>query len=175
MQKKINIAFGVAVIFFVVLYFFQEKGEKTAYVNTIKLYNGFTYKVELEEEIIEKQKSRKWVLDSLKIGLQNLANIIDAGKKEKKQEKINEFEALRSKYLLTQQNFEEDNQVEVEKYTNQIWEQLNQYVGDYGESNGFEYIYGADGEGKMMYAKKENDLTEELIGYVNLRYSGGEK
>ena len=151
-------------------------GEKTAYVNTVKLYNEFDYKKELENKIVEVRKIRKFMLDSMKVELQNIANILDNKTEEdNRTELIGRFEILRAQYRTKQDEFEESNEILAEDYTQKIWDQLNQYVNDFGEKGGYQYIYGADGEGKMMYADKKFDVTTELTTYVNARYGGVEK
>jgi Skp family chaperone for outer membrane proteins len=51
-----------------------------------------------------------------------------------------------------------------------IWKRLNPYLIDFGKENGYEYIYGANGTGNVLYADEHQDITEEIIKYVNQRY-----
>ena len=144
---------------------------KTAYVNTIELYNDFLLKEELEENMIATQKARERILDSLKLDLQSMATRLEA-QDVREQEEINHWEFLRKQYLLKKDHFEEDNIAMGEKYTDQIWKQLNQYIKDYGTTNGYEYIFGADGQGKLMHATESNNITSEVLVYINERYQG---
>ena len=171
-MQRINIVYGVVLVGLVVVLIYNYLSQpKTAYVNTIEVYNNFALKNELEEKVIKVQRARQWMLDSLKINLQNLVKEI--GNSDVKQnEKINNLEILKHQYFFKKQQFQEDNQLLAEKYTDQIWKQLNQYVKDYGQKENYEYIFGADGQGKLMHADEAKNITEELKQYVNNRYQG---
>lgn len=58
---------------------------------------------------------------------------------------------------------------EIEKM---IWNRLNPYIMDFGKARGYDFIYGANGTGNVLYAEQSQDLTRELIEYVNHRYHG---
>jgi len=51
-----------------------------------------------------------------------------------------------------------------------IWKRLNPYIAEYGKEKGYAYIYGANGTGNVLYADEGEDITDELIEYVNKRY-----
>ena len=36
----------------------------------------------------------------------------------------------------------------------------------------FERTYGASGDGSIMYAKESNNITKEVIGFINKKYAG---
>jgi outer membrane protein len=54
----------------------------------------------------------------------------------------------------------------------QIWNQLNSYVQEYGQEHGYDYILGATGDGGIMYASEAKNLNEEVISYINDKYNG---
>lgn len=82
----------------------------------------------------------------------------------------------RRNYILRKKkSFEEDNEKMVKQYDENIIKQLNQYVKDYGEKNKYQFIYGADGSGNLMYADSTYDLTKKIIEYVNERFNGEKK
>src|SRR5690606_29337088 len=53
-----------------------------------------------------------------------------------------------------------------------IWNRLNPYIVEFGRARGYDFIYGANGTGSLLYADEGKDLTSELIDYVNQRYRG---
>lgn len=75
-------------------------------------------------------------------------------------------------YLIKENQFNQENQGLFDQYNEQIWKQLNQYIEDYGRDNGYDYLLGASGQGAIMYANEAQDLTKEIIFYVNNKYSG---
>lgn len=48
-----------------------------------------------------------------------------------------------------------------------IWDELNKRIEEYGKEMGYTYILGANGDGSIMYGDEAEDVTEELIKYIN--------
>lgn len=61
----------------------------------------------------------------------------------------------------------EEYQQKSESFERIIWENINKKVSEYGKENGLDYIFGANGDGTMMYASESNDITKEIIEYIN--------
>ena len=145
--------------------------QRCAWVDISKVYGEFEYKKELQGKLEQVQNTRKFILDSMEFELKDLQQRISLDKKPNSS-LIQIFEQKRDRYMSQEQIFQEDNKMMIKKYDEQIVNQLNQYVKDYGEKHHFTYIYGADGSGFLMYANKGDDITEELKVYVNERYRG---
>ena len=64
------------------------------------------------------------------------------------------------------------NLVKVEDYNNKILQQLNQYVKEFGDKNRFSFIFGAAGNGSLMYGTESADITDEAIEFANERFQG---
>ncbi|MGB0178249.1 MAG: OmpH family outer membrane protein, partial [Owenweeksia sp.] len=109
---------------------------------------------------------RKAILDSMELDLTTMARTT-----EFKPEKPGpEFISLRNLYSQKKQKFEEDNLRLSREYDKQIWNQLNQYIKDFGEERNYSMIFGANGQGSLMYAEDTKDITSELIDYINQKY-----
>lgn len=181
MKNKIVIPFIAIVVISlaVVVGILYTSQPKVAYVNLNKVYNDFEMKKELEKKLTTVQDFRKKTLDSLELGLnimsRTLQNFDQSGNKKGIEERMPEFQQRREEYFAKQKSFEEDNAAMTGQYTEQIWKQINQYVKDYGKEKGYTYVLGADGTGAVMYAEEKNEITEEVIGYINQRYKGGVK
>lgn len=143
---------------------------KIAYVNLSKLYNSFNLKKELEQNLSAVQDMRNQSMDSLRLSLSVLSNSIQSGTADDEMKK--RFEAGKSEYMLRNKNFSEDNDAMAEKYDNQVWEQLNQYVTEYGNQHNFTVVVGGDGSGAVMFAKDKLDVTDDLIAFANSRFDG---
>ena len=85
---------------------------------------------------------------------------------------LSRFTSIRESYFARQEEFEEANSVLAEEYTAQVWTQLNEYIKAYGEEEGYRYIFGATGDGSLMYAEDAVNITEEVSSYVNEHYNG---
>lgn len=142
--------------------------KKVAYVNTTLLYDGFKLKKELEEKYSKVQLARQNLLDSIKFRIQYIS-VKGAAITEQEKMQVNE---LQRSYLYKEKEFADDNDATARQYSDQIWKQINQYVDDYGKKYGYDLILGATGQGNIMFAKQDDDITKDVSEYINRRYSG---
>lgn len=136
---------------------------KQAFVKNQVLFAQFKGKQDQEAKLVALQERHKQVLDSLGLQLQGLQSQAD---------KVDAFMKQRDFYMKIQQEFAQEEQQKSAAYTEQIWSQINQYMSDYGKQEGYEYIFGTQGSGSMMYAEESKDITEEVIKYINSKYEG---
>jgi Skp family chaperone for outer membrane proteins len=115
---------------------------------------------------------RKSIADSMAWHLKSVSQELNQNATE---EQVREFQRERQALAEKKEFFEQDNQRALQETNVKIWKQINQYIKDYGEQNGYDYIYGADGTGTLMYADKKNDITTDVSLYVNKRYAGSKK
>jgi outer membrane protein len=182
MKKSTILLIGIAVFAvtgFIIALMLWLQQPKTAYVNLAKLYEGFELKKELEKQLTTVQQSRSKILDSLQLNLdiqsRALQQLSQTKDKEIFDQKASSFEASRNELAYRKRSFDEDNAQLLQQFEQQIWKQINKYVKDYGDSKGYTYILGGDGNGSVMYAGKGQEVTDELIGYVNAQYKGETK
>lgn len=148
----------------------QRAQHKTVYVEMGKIYEEFNLTKELNKELEKVLKARKLITDSLFEAFRR--NTQEVKYKEKKSmEDIQKLAKLEEDYLYKKDLFEKDNQKVTTEYNNKIWNQLNQYLQDYGQTNELNFIFGANGQGNIMYGETSRNLTREVISYVNDRYN----
>lgn len=148
---------------------YQVDKKKTAYVEISAVYNAFDLQKELTSNYNHIQQARQNLLDSLKIDLEGTYRSLQTSKNE---DQVKMFENKRTFFLQKQQQFESENQQIMSQYDEQVWTQLNQYIKDFGDYYSYDYIYGANGTGTMMYANEANNISESLIDFVNEKYHG---
>ena len=129
------------------------KQEKTGYVDMFKLVNEF----ELQKEYSEAAKRE---IDMEKAGIDSVL----FAEKLKNNPKIEDIK--NELYAKLYQKTEKRNK-EIETI---IWKRLNPYLVDYGKEHGYQYIYGANGTGNVLYADTSKDITDDVIKYSNNRY-----
>lgn len=174
MMKRKRINFLMLCIALVLILSSCSNKGKLAWVNITEIYNEFHYKKELEKKLTETQQARKKVLDSLELDLKMLSREIQSeGGKSK--DKISLFEVKRENYLGKKDQLDEDNAVLERQYNEQILNQLNQYLKDYGKEKGLRYIFGTSGTGSLMYAEEADEITKDVIVYINEKYKGKTK
>ena len=168
MNKYLTIGLGVGLILLsAICVGFYQRLPKTAYVSTQMVFDGFSYTQEIEAKLAKIKTRRSQTLDSLKLQVQQVYKASQEGDRVS-----DELERLQEEYFMREAHFEEDNQRLVQAYNQQIWKQLNQYVQEYGEQKGYQYIHGTKGDGNLMYAQASKNITEQIISYANARYEG---
>ncbi|MCB0401222.1 MAG: OmpH family outer membrane protein [Flavobacteriales bacterium] len=143
--------------------------KKDAYVQVSKLYAEFDMTKEHQKKLQQSVTIKTQLLDSLKLQLQQLELQLNSGKSD---ELIQAYQMKKQEYLYKEKSFMEDNQKMSQVYYEQALNQINDYVEEYGKANGYDYIYGASGNGSLMYAKEENDITDQVLAYINQKYHG---
>ena len=142
---------------------------KVGYVDNAKLFNEFKLKKILEAEYKKTENMRKSQLDSLSLGIK----LMSEQKLNQQQQQYLRMQQEQLEYK--QQEFQEMNEALSAQYNEQIWNQLNQYVKDYGIKNQYQLIHGLTGDGTLMYAEESKDITPSLIEYANKRFEGENK
>lgn len=144
---------------------------KTGFIDIHEVYQKFDLKKELEKKFISVRDGRKQITDSLELGLKLMETKLRA-MKSISDEQAAEFQTRRDAFIQKAREFEEDNKQLSEQYDKEILEQLNQYVKDYGAEKGYDYIYGNDSNGSLMYGDKKLEITTQVIEYINAKYKG---
>jgi outer membrane protein len=150
--------------------YIQSSEQKTGYMNLSVIYKEFSMKKELENTFTKIQTQRKEALDSMELELELLNKRLNAEGEEK--DLVAAFEKRRENYLQYKKQFQDDNELMQQQYTEKINKQLNQYVIDYGKEKDYDYLLGGDGTGTVMFAKDGHNITEEVLEYINKKYQG---
>jgi outer membrane protein len=170
-QSGLLIGVFISVVLSAITLFVSPGKQKLAYVRMEAVYNSFSMKSQLEGKLKATEKARQFIIDSLKLQMHQLTLTLQA--QPKVDTSLLRLYNLKQNYLQNQEaSFDEDNQALAKEYSDQIWTQINQYAGDFGKSNGYDYILGASGDGTLMYANESKDVTEELKVYINTKYQG---
>ena len=170
MMKKIIIGVGVVgLIALSILTYDLLCVSKLAYVDVPKVFSQFDMKKEMQLKFNETEKARKRVLDSLTFDLQMLSRKLKSNPSE---ELSQLFEVNREYFFKNKARMEEDNAALSSQYDKQILERMSQYIADFCKKNHYDMVYGADGNGTLMYADESYNISEDVIAYINNRYKG---
>lgn len=135
------------------LFFFSPK-EKKAYIDNQRLFDAFSGKAMLQEKLETLARSQQSQLDSVAV----LATGVNAARYESLHQQMSEDFAINYQQVST-------------RYTADIWKELNKHISEYGKQKGYDFIFGATGDGSLMFASEGKDLTGEVINYVNERHA----
>jgi outer membrane protein len=126
--------------------------EKTAYFYNQQVFQSFNGTRELEAKLAHQQQRAKKELDSI-------SHLIHQGRTD-----------LAEQYQKIAATQSQQYQLLSEQYTNDIWKFINENVKEYGNQEGYDYIFGASGNGSLMYAKDSHNITDDIISFVNEKY-----
>lgn len=166
----LSVLLGTGLIFQLIS---TKKELKTAYVTNAKLYSEFQMSKELNTKMQQVQLARQSIMDSLAMKLNQLEKKIVA--QQANDQEVEVFNKMRNEYGLKQQQFGEDNNILAQQYQEQVSNQLNQYLKDFTEEQGYDYVFGATGDGSLMGAKDIYNVTDAVLSYANQRYKGTAK
>lgn len=131
--------------------------QKIVYIDMARVFEGFEMKKDYDARIEKDLSAESHLLDSVNKLMQTASDSISIQK-------------LKKDYYLAEQVFNSKFQSLSQQYTSDVKKRLNQYINEFGEANGYSFILGANGQGSIMYAAKEGDVTKQLIEYVNKKY-----
>jgi outer membrane protein len=134
--------------------FFRQSSVKNGFVLNQRVFEEFAGKGDLEKQLTDLQNSQRSKLDSLRqLAVEN-------------PKLLEQYDQLATTFQLREQELSQ-------QYTSDIWKRINEYVSDYGKEHGYSFIFGASGNGNLMYAGEANDVTDQVIVYINDRYKTG--
>lgn len=148
--------------------------EKIAFVELQKVFDEFEMTKEYKSKLETVVLARKNITDSLGLDLTARSKALKQTQSPD-QNKVQGFLYDKEYYQEKVKQMDEDNLALKRKYDSEINSQLNQYVKDYGQKNGYRFIYGAEGSGVLMYARETDNISEQVISYINERYKGKSK
>lgn len=146
------------------------RNNKFVFIEMGKVYEDFALSKELNAGLQKTLLARKAITDSLFETLQQQTREL-RDREQRTAADMQTLSALEEEYHYKKDLFEKDNQKAAEECSNKIWSRLNQYIHDYGENKRLNIIFGANGQGNIMYGENSSNISEEVTEYVNARYN----
>ncbi len=165
----ITLALALAAVGLSVFNFLNKK--ETAYLELGRVYDEFTMKEEMENQLNGIFEGKKQQLDSLLLLLEAEQRSLQT-KSHPEQTEIEAFQSKRDLYNMQEEKFYSDMDRLKGNYTEKVWNQINQYISDYGKEKHIDLLLGAAGNGGVMYGDDAINLTDQVIEYINSRYQG---
>ncbi|MGY3793188.1 OmpH family outer membrane protein [uncultured Aquimarina sp.] len=166
----------IALAIAVASFFYLQSSSDLVYVDVNKLLDGYKRTKIVKAEFDEKAKTMKSNVDSLLADWQKELKTYEKersslSKKElelkqqllgNKQQQINNYQQAVQKQL----------QDEDKKVTQTVINDINDFVKEYGKKNGYKVIFGATGNGTIMYGEEGADLTDKVLEKLNAEFEG---
>jgi len=134
---------------------------RNAFVDLVYLYREFKYTKERGNMFDDKIAPIKAKLDTINMQLGYIASgdaVQNNGYAE---------------YLITYRDsltgYAENLKAE---YDSEIWARINTYVQEFGHENDYSIIFGAAGNGSIMYSDSTVNITQDVLRYMNEKYDG---
>lgn len=166
---------GVAVIAGLVAYGVSYwSSPKIAYVRIGEVINK--YQGMMEAKNAYKQKMSAWQanVDTLELDYQKMvsqynldAPKLSASQKREQENTLQNQKGNIQNYIST---LEQKAREEDEKMTQGVINQINSSIEAYGMKKGYSYVLGTTNDGNILYGVKSNDITAEVIEYLNNSY-----
>ncbi len=173
MKFKVAIIGLLAGLIALVIYFGTNQPEvqekKVAYIQNAQVYTSFEMTKELDAQLEQYVTSKSAVLDSLELRLQFLAKSIEQTNDESQ---MQQFVELKQQFNYLEEDFYKGHEQLRAEYHEQITTQMNEYIKSFGEEGQYDYLFGANGNGNLMYASEGEDVTAEVIAFINEKYKG---
>lgn len=131
----------------------QGHSQKQGYVLNQEVFEGFHGKQYLEKQLEALRQAHQAQMDSL------VAVV-----------KAHDTEAMRASYDAARQRLAMEEQQLSDQYSADIWKEINTGIAAYGKDHGYDFILGASGDGSLMYANEAENVTKEVVAYLNERY-----
>ncbi|HBH06364.1 MAG TPA: hypothetical protein DDX92_07155 [Flavobacteriales bacterium] len=141
----------------------KEHQHQTGFVRMNQIWEDLEMRKELEIQLEEKSRSIQSDLAYLEGQL---------NQKARKGESSKEYQQLQNAYLFKKSQFENEYDELAAKLNEQIDMQLRAYIKEFAQLNEFSYIHVLDPSSSLLYASDDQDITEEVTLYVNMKYQG---
>lgn len=172
-----GLTFLVAVSALVIAFVMNFKSEpRLGYVvNSALFEKSFLVK---DTETMFEEKKRVWEsnLDTLE---KEIDSYIDAYKtnfntfsEKQRIENENFIKKRQQEYFEYKKVIDENIEKEDEKLTLTVLNQMNNLIDEYGKRNDYDIIIGGNDSGNLLFAKEEYDITEEVLDFINEKYTG---
>lgn len=164
MKKVILLVFGAVVLS-------SCNQEKTAYVDNTQLIQDFKEMKSTEAKFTKKSEKLKKELDSVAQQFQlevqqyqkQSVSLSSAEKQEKESMLMQKQQQLQRQQQMQSNQLREESDVVIDSLITKV----KDFVADYGEKNGYTYIFGSNESANIMYAKEGRDITEEVLKALN--------
>jgi outer membrane protein len=148
-----------------------QEQQKIAFVDNAKVVNEYQKKKDFEEKFKSKIENFNKKADSLQQAIQVEAQLFQSRAAKMSQGKAEEeYQVLLQKKQMQDyqlNNEEKQLQAEGQKEIDTLVKQVKAFIKDYGKSNGYTFILGANEAGSVLYGADAKDVTEIVLTELN--------
>ena len=151
-----------------------QEQQKIAFVDNSKVVNEYEKKKKFEAAFQQKINAFNKKADSLDQAIKIEAQLFQTRAATMNQKKAEEeYNALLSKKQMQDYQIgteEKALQAEGQKNIDTLVKEVKAFIKDYGKSNGYTFILGANEAGSVLYGTEGTDITETVLEALNKKY-----
>jgi len=145
--------------------------DKIAYVDNIRLMDGYKEKIAVEAQFTAKKETFNKKRDSISQVFQMEAQAIEVQVKGMSQEKAQEtYAMLQQKGQRMGQELQQEEQLlqlKGQAEMDSVIQKVKKQIAAYGEEKGYTYILGGGEGGSVLYGADSKDVTDEILAVLN--------
>ncbi len=151
-----SLVLGIALC--VIAFSFLNAEKQIKYVSMTEIFEKIDSRLELEGQLSQFEKECNDQLQKMDDQIeQQEVDGADLAQINYLRNELNiQRESLSQEYANKRAVFEEE-----------VWNEINSKVNEYGKLKGYKFILGATGDGAIMYADDAEDITKEVIQFIN--------
>jgi len=163
------IVFSMSVLSGAVTYFVYQWTHREGFIDNNRLFREFVATAELKQQAEQSLSGMYHYLDSVQSEIRVLDSL------QKQQPNAGRLSQLRDLLYVKDSVgalYSEQLQTYQAQIHEQSWNLLNKYVLEFGKKKHYRFIFGANGNGSLMYSADATDITAEVLEYANKEYNG---
>lgn len=145
--------------------------QKTGYVNTEKIVKEYKTMTTMQDkyakindnlmaELEQKAKAYEGKIEEYQ---KNQGSMNNSEREKTEQDLMAQRQQLQQEQQMRGRQIQEESQAAIDSIINEVKDEVKAY----GKSNGYDFIYGQNDAGSIMYGKEEYDVTEDVIAVLN--------
>lgn len=151
-----------------------EQSMKTGFIDNAEVINNYQEKLDIEAKYKTKIEAFQKRTDSTSKAFQMEAQefqlkakgLSEADAQKQYQTLSQKQQMLQQRIQFEEQQIQQESQVEIDSLIYKV----KDFVSDYGNKNGYTYIFGSNEGGSVMFGAKENELTQTILDALNATY-----
>ncbi|OIQ15585.1 MAG: hypothetical protein BM557_11075 [Flavobacterium sp. MedPE-SWcel] len=156
----------------------SSAGLKTAYIDTVKLVEGYEELKDLESKGKIKSEEMARELDTeaqqLRLDAASFQNEAQSKGRQWAELKMQELQQRERELGVKQETMMRALQEEFGVQRDTVISQMKKYIKEYAKEENYDYIYGTGDAASILYGKEEYEITDEVLKSLNEKYTGEE-
>jgi len=141
----------------------MNREKKIGYIDTIRLFNDYALKKDMEAR-------EEPVLNRIKSSADSMKAVYDAMSQNGNKDQLKQLEM---QIVQASAVFRQENERSNRDINEKVWKRLNPDIDEFARSIHIDLLIGANGMGTVLYGNKGTDYTDDLLSYVNKKYNHG--